>query len=110
MMRKWDEASKEEEKIAKTEGKSLQLESVQRGRDTLVSQVLTKENEPTKEKKKSKVVGCSTEKVEEKASKQEFTDTEDMVQRRNINQEEVGNMRISRRKWRKECWGSTKLR
>ena len=57
-------------------------------RELPVSQVLMKEKEPKKEKKKSKVVGCSTENVEEKASKQEFTDTEDMVQRRSINQEE----------------------
>ena len=44
----------------------------------------TKEKEQKKEKQKRKVVGWFTEKMEEKESKQEFGDAEDMVQRRTI--------------------------
>ena len=38
------------------------------------------------EKKKGKVVGWSTEKMEEKESKQDFEDTEEMVQWKSIDQ------------------------
>ena len=45
MMRQREEVSKEEEKITvrKMEGRSLQLEGVQKAPEILVSQVLTKE-------------------------------------------------------------------
>ena len=51
-----------------------------------MSHVLTKEREPKKEKKKSEVAGWSSAKMEERTSKHEFKDTEEMVQWRNINQ------------------------
>ena len=54
MMRQWEEASKEEEMIAKRnmEPTSLQVEGVQRAPELPVSLVLTKEKEPKTEKKK----------------------------------------------------------
>ena len=57
-MRRWEESSKEEDKIAmrKMEGKSLQVEGVQRAPELVASKVLPKEKEPKKDKKKSKVV------------------------------------------------------
>ena len=72
MMRQWEDARKEEEKITmrKMEGKSLQVEGVQTAPELPVSQVLMKEEEPKKEMKKSKVAGWSTEKMDEKARKQ----------------------------------------
>ena len=59
MMRQLGDVGKEEEKIPvrKMKGKSLQVESVQRARGLLVSQLLTKERRSRKEKKKGKVVG-----------------------------------------------------
>ena len=75
------------------EGKSLQVEGVQRAPERPVSQVSTKQKVPTKEKKQSMVAGWSTEKMEEKASKQEFKDTEDMVQWRSTNQENIETLR-----------------
>ena len=69
------------------EGRSIQVEEVQNVLELPASQVLPRQKEPRKEKKKSNVVGCSTEKMEETASKQEFSDTEEMVQWRSINQE-----------------------
>ena len=68
------------------EGKSLQVEGVQRAPELPVSQVSTKEKEQQKEKKKRKGKRWSTEKMEEKDSNQEFRDTEDMVHRKSINQ------------------------
>ena len=54
------------------------------------------------------VVGWSTEKVEEKGSKQEFQDTDDMVQWRSINQEDIDNVwQTLSGKLRKKCWRST---
>ena len=79
-------------------GKILQVEGVKRAPELLVSQVLTKEQGQKKEWKKNKVVGWSTEKMEEKGSKQEFNDTEDMVQWRSINQEETDSV------WKKRSW------
>ena len=43
------------------DGKSLQVEGVQKPTELLVSQVLTKKKEQHKEKKQSKVVGWFTE-------------------------------------------------
>ena len=54
--------------------------------------MLTKEKEQTKEKKKSKVVGWSTAKMEENESKQELKDTKEMVQWKSIDQEGMNNM------------------
>ena len=59
---------------------SSQVESVQKVPGLSVCQVTTKERESKMENNKSKVVGWSTEKMEKKASTQEFKDTEDMVQ------------------------------
>ena len=53
--------------------------------------VTQEKKQPKKVKKKSKVTGWSTEKMEEKASKQEFKGTEEMAHWRNINQEEIDN-------------------
>ena len=77
MMRQCEDVSEDEEKIKmrKMEGKSLQVEGVQRAPELLVSQVFTKDEEPKEEEKKMKVVGWSTEKMEEKESMQEFKDT-----------------------------------
>ena len=47
--------------------------------------------EGKEEKERNKVVGWSTEVMEEVRSKREFKDTEEMVQWRSINQEEVDN-------------------
>ena len=68
MMRQWEDDSREEEKITmrKMEGKRLQVESVQKAPELLVRRVLTTEKGSKKEKKKSKVAGWSTEKMEEK--------------------------------------------
>ena len=89
-MRHWEETSKEEVKIAngKMEGKSLQVEGVEKAPEYPVSQVLTKEKEQTKEKKKSKAKGSFIKKMEEKESNQEFRDAGEMVHWRSINQEE----------------------
>ena len=57
-----------------------------------LSHALLKEKEPKKENTKSKVAGWSTEKMEEKASKQEFKDIEEMVQRWSINQAEINDV------------------
>ena len=57
-----------------------------------VSQVLTEEKGQKKEKKKRKVVGWSTEKMEKKERKQEFRDTEEIVHSRSRNQERLGNV------------------
>ena len=75
-----------------------------------VSQVLMKDKEPMKEMKKTKVAGWSTEKMDEKASKQECKDAEEMVQWRSINQEEIGNVENTVGKLRKQCQRSTKWR
>ena len=93
MTRQWEDVSKEEEKITvrKMEGRSLQVEGAHKALELLVSQVLTKEKEPKKEMKKSKVSGRSKEK-EEKASKREFKDAEEMVQWRSIDQEGINNV------------------
>ena len=110
-----EEVSEAEEKIAarNVEGKSLQVEGVQRAPELLVSQVVTKEKEPKKEKKKSKVVGWSTVKMEEKESKQEFKDTEEMVQ---CNQWRSIDPEVSNNVWdklsvklRKKCWRRYKV-
>ena len=74
------------------DGKSLQVEGVQKPTELLVSQVLTKKKEQNKEKKQSKVVGWSTEKMEEKERKQEFKDMEDVAQRRSTYQEGICNV------------------
>ena len=89
----------------------MQVRGVRKAPELLASHMLTKEKGPKKEKKKSKVVGWSTEKVEAKESKHEFKDTEEMVQWRNINQEEIDNMwkKLSE-KIRYKCWKSTKWR
>ena len=65
--------------------------------ELLVSQIATKEKEPKKEKKKSEVVSLVHRKMEEKASTYEFKHTEEKVQWRNINQEEIDSvwMRLS---------------
>ena len=54
MMRQWEDVSKEEENITvrKMEGRSLQVEGVQKVPELLMSQVLSKEKGPKKEKKK----------------------------------------------------------
>ena len=54
MVRQWEEASKEEEKIAKGkfEGKSLQVEGVQGAPELQISQVLAKEKEQKKSSKR----------------------------------------------------------
>ena len=87
-MRHWEDVSKEEEKImvSKIEGRSFLVEEMQKAPELLVSELLMKEKELKKEKKQSEVAGWFTEKIEEKASKQEFKDTEEMVQWRSINQ------------------------
>ena len=89
MMRRWEDVSTEEEKITveKMEGESLQVEGVQKAPELLVFQVLTKEKDQRRRRKKSKLAGRSTEKMEEKARKHDFKDTEEMVQWRSINQE-----------------------
>ena len=51
-----------------------------------------------KENKKSKVAGWSTAQMEEKASKHELQDTEEMLHWRSINQEGMNSVRISFRK------------
>ena len=54
MVRQWEDSIKEEEKIAKgkMEGKNLQVEGVQRTPELLVSQVLMKEKEQKKKRRK----------------------------------------------------------
>ena len=90
IMKQWEDVSKEEKiTMRKMEGKSLQVDGVQKVPDLFVSQVATKEKEPKKENKKRKVVGWSTEKMEEKASKHEFKDTEEMVQWKSIAQKRM---------------------
>ena len=77
---------------------------MQRAPELLKTRVLTKEEE----RKKSKVVGLSTEKMEEKGSKHKLKDTEDMVQWRSIDQEEVDNVvEEAVGTWKKMCWRST---
>ena len=66
----------EEEKI------TMQVEGVQK----------EQEKEQQKEKKKSKLVGWSTENMEEKQSNQEFKHSGEMVQWRSIDQEEIDKM------------------
>ena len=58
MMRQLGDVGKEKEKIPvrNMKFKSLQVEGVQRARELPVSQLLTKEKEVKKEKKKGKVV------------------------------------------------------
>ena len=51
-------------------------------------QVATEEKEPKKENKKSRVVGLFTETVEEKASKHEFKDTEELCNARASNRKD----------------------
>ena len=107
MMNQWEDVSKEEEKITvrKMEGKRLQVEGVQKVLEFLVSQVVTKEKEPKKEKKKTWLVRWSTEKM------REFRDTEEMVQWRNIDQEGINNMwETCWKTLKKKCWRSTKWR
>ena len=53
---------------------------------------LSRKKRSQRRKKKSKVVGRCTEKMEEKARKHEFKDTEAMVQWRSINQEGINNL------------------
>ena len=74
------------------DGKSLQVEGVQKPTELLVSQVLTKKKEQHKEKKQSKVVGWFTEKMEEKERTQEFKDVEDVAQWRSTYQEGIDNV------------------
>ena len=71
MMRQWEKTNEKKEKIAKRkmEGKSLQVEGVQKAPELLVSHVFTKEKEQEKEQKKSKMIGWHTDKMEEKESK-----------------------------------------
>ena len=83
MMRQWEYVSQEEEEkitVRKMEGRRMQVEGAQKVPELLVTQVLTIEKEPKKEKYKGKVEGCSKENMEEKASKQESKGTEEMVQ------------------------------
>ena len=72
------------------EGSSLQVEGLEKAPELLVSEGSTKDKEPQKERKKSE--GWSTEKMQEKASKQEFKETEEMVRWRSINQEGINNV------------------
>ena len=89
-MKQWEDVSKKED--GRKEPQQLK---VCRGHGELlasqVSQVKQKEEESKKKKKKkSKVVaGWSTEKMEEKESKQEFKDTKDMVQWRSFNSKKL---------------------
>ena len=77
MMRHWEEVSKEEEKIGtrQTAGNGLQIQGVQRVPQLVVSHILTKEKGLKKKERKGKVVGWSTEKMEEKANNQLDKDT-----------------------------------
>ena len=58
--------------MRKMKGRTLQVEGVQK------MSVATEGKEPKKENKKSGVVGLCTETVEEKASKHDFKDTEEL--------------------------------
>ena len=85
---------KEDEKITmkEMEGRILQVNGVQKAPQLRISPVVTKEKELKKEKKKSKLVGWSTATMEEKERNQEFKDSEEMEQRRSIDQEGINKM------------------
>ena len=55
------------------------------------------------EREKVRWVLRSTEKMEEEESKQEFNDTEEIVQWRSINQEEIDNVEKLSEQLRKKC-------
>ena len=82
---------------------------MQKAPELLVSELLMKEKELKKEKKQNKVAGWFTEKIEEKASKQEFKDKEEMVQWRSINHEGVNDVRKNCREMVEEVLGRYKV-
>ena len=67
MMKQWNYVGKGDEKST-----CLQLEDVQRAPDLQVSQVMTEENEPKKENKKSKMVGWPPEDGRERSKSLEI--------------------------------------
>ena len=108
MMRHWEEASKEKEKDdCEKKWRAGAYEWKGRRRNPSVwygiSRVPAKEKEQKKEKK-SKVLGWSEEKMEEKESKQELKDTKETVKRRSIDQEGINEM------WKNIVDGRRKLR
>ena len=95
-MRQWDEVSKDEEKttVRRNEGRKNEVQSV---REVMVSQAQMKKKEAKKEKGHNIVVGWSVERMEEDRSNREVKDSEEMLQWRSINQEEVDNL------WKEMC-------
>ena len=86
-------------------GRSLQSEGAQKAPELLVSQ--TKEKEAKEEKQKNKVVGWFSEEMEEKTSKREFQDTEEMEEHQSGRKKFVAKVvekTMKKRRWRSRKW------
>ena len=93
-MRRSEQGRRKENVEQKWEQK-IKAEGVPHVLELIVSQAHIRKSEAKKEetKPKKKVVGWSTEEMEEKTSKRELKDTEEMVQWRSINQEGIQELR-----------------
>ena len=70
-----------------------------------MSQAQMKEKVAKKEKEKKKVEGGSTKKIKEDRSIREVKDSEEMVQRRSMNQDEVDNLwKDCAVEWMRKSW------
>ena len=77
-------------------GRSLQGEGAQKAPELLASQALAKQQEAKEEKQKNKVVGWFSKEMEEKRSKREFQDTEEMEEHQS------GRKKVRQRLWKKQ--------
>ena len=94
------EAKLKKEEKEKKKKRKVKMWRMRGTRASGISSLMKKEKEAKKEKTTSKVVGWSTKKMEEQASKHEFKDMEELVHT------------MCGENWqtnlRKKCWTSTK--
>ena len=95
MEKQWAEDEKLEEILERRrmEGNSLQLEVMQEVPEVVVHERATKDQEVIRTQEKKRVKGWSTEEMKDKVNSLVEIDTEEMIKRRGLSQEEVN-----------QCW------